>query len=142
MKILIAVDGSKNAMKAVECLIEHADWYREAPAIELVTVHLPVPKLPNLGKVVGRKAIERYYEEEGQANLQAAARRLTSAGLAFTRRVLVGPIAETLAKHAEAGKFDLVLVATRGHSAAVNALIGSTATKLLQVARTPVLLVR
>jgi nucleotide-binding universal stress UspA family protein len=48
MKILLAVDGSKSSLKAVDHLVEHASWFREAPAIELLTVHLPVPKLPNI----------------------------------------------------------------------------------------------
>ena len=29
MKILLAVDGSKPSLDAVDCLIEHADWYRD-----------------------------------------------------------------------------------------------------------------
>ena len=45
MKILLAVDGSKHSLKAVKTLIDHAGWYREKPAVELVNVHLPVPKL-------------------------------------------------------------------------------------------------
>ena len=57
MKILLAVDGSKNSLDAVQCLIEHADWYREPPQVELVTVHLPVPKLPGMGAAVGKKQI-------------------------------------------------------------------------------------
>ena len=49
MRILLAVDGSKNSLDAVQFLIDHVDWYRETPQLELVTVHLPVPKLPGMG---------------------------------------------------------------------------------------------
>ena len=31
MKILLAVDGSKHALAAVQSLIEHADWYQTSP---------------------------------------------------------------------------------------------------------------
>ena len=65
MRILIAADGSKYSLDAVNCLIEHADWYRERPVVELLTVHLPVPRLPRMGLVVGKNQIERYYREEG-----------------------------------------------------------------------------
>jgi hypothetical protein len=54
MKILLAVDGSKHSLKAVDALIAQASWYREAPQVELVTVHLPVPKLRGMGVVVGK----------------------------------------------------------------------------------------
>ena len=142
MKILLAVDGSKNSMDAVECLIEHADWYREAPKVELVTVHLPVPKLPNMGKVVGRKELERYYQEEGEGNLMRAAKRLKEAGVEFNPNVLVGPVAETISDFADKKKCDMILVGTRGMTATANALLGSTTTKLLHIAKVPVLLVR
>ena len=33
MKILLAVDGSKNSLDALDCLIEHAGWYREKPQV-------------------------------------------------------------------------------------------------------------
>ena len=39
MKILLAVDGSKYSLDAVDSLIEHAGWYREKPQVELLTVH-------------------------------------------------------------------------------------------------------
>jgi nucleotide-binding universal stress UspA family protein len=142
MKILLAVDGSKNAMDAVECLIAHAGWYREKPHVELVTVHLPVPPLPNLHKVVTRSQLQRYYDEEGQANLERAAARLKRAGLQFNRNVLVGPIAESIDRHAKVTGCDLILVGTRGMSAAANAMLGSVSNKLLQITKVPVLLVK
>ncbi len=40
MRICVAVDGSKPSLDAVNLLIDHADWYREKPTVELVTVHV------------------------------------------------------------------------------------------------------
>ena len=142
MKILLAVDGSENSLHAVEFMIRHAGWYRAAPQVELVTVHLPVPKLPNMGKVVGRRELQRYYEEEGRTNLARAAALLKAAGIDFTQRVLVGTIAESVARHAKDARCDLILIGTRGLTATAGALLGSTATKLLHIAHTPVLLVK
>ena len=142
MKILLAVDGSKNSLNAVDCLIEHADWYREKPGVELVTVHLPVPKLPRMGLVVGRKQIDRYYEEEGEARLASAKRRLAGAGIGFKENILVGDIAERIVSHAEKTRCDLIFIGTRGRSPAVSMLLGSTAHKVLNTAKIPVLLVR
>ena len=45
MKILVAVDGSKPALEAVDRLVAHADWYRKPPAVELITEHHPVSDL-------------------------------------------------------------------------------------------------
>jgi nucleotide-binding universal stress UspA family protein len=142
MRILLAVDGSKSSLDAVQCLVDHLDWYRELPRVELVTVHLPVPQLPGMGAAVGKTQIEKYYQEEGEARLAAARRKLDAAGVPYEARVLVGPVAETIVKHAEDKRCDLVYIGTRGHTALGKALLGSTATKVLHISDIPVLLVK
>lgn len=142
MKILLAVDGSKYSLDAVDSLIEHAGWYRERPQVELVTVHLPVPKLPRMSLVVGKNQIQRYYQEEGEACLAAAKKRLDAAGIAYKPNILVGPVAETLVQHAAKTRCDLIFIGTHGRTAAASMVIGSTAIKVLHISKTPVLLVR
>jgi nucleotide-binding universal stress UspA family protein len=142
MKVLVAVDGSRNSLDAVQCLIDHADWYRKKPEVELVTVHLPVPKLPRMGLVVGKSQVQRYYQEEGDARLAAARRKLNAAGIRHKATVLVGPVAETLVKRAKDTRCDLIYIGTRGLTGVGQALLGSTATKVLHISNTPVLLVR
>lgn len=142
MKILLAVDGSKYSLDAVDCLIEHADWYREKPEVELLTVHLPVPQLPRMGMVVSKKQIERYYEEEGQASLAQAQAKLGAAGIKYNARVLVGPIAESIVAHAKKSGCDLIYIGTHGRTATGKLLLGSVATKVMHLSTVPVLLVR
>jgi nucleotide-binding universal stress UspA family protein len=142
MKILVAVDGSKPSLKAVQLLIDHSDWYRSPPDVELVTVHLPVPKLPRMGIAVGKGQIERYYREEGEAMLAAAKKKLDGAGIRYQASVVVGPVAETIVKHAKDRRCDLIYIGTRGMSELGKALIGSTATKVLHISDVPVLLVK
>ena len=95
MKILIPVDGSKHALDAVKFVVDHPDWVGERPQIELLHVHPPVPKLSGLGSVIGKKQLQRYYEEEGAEALAASRELLDRAGLAYSARVLVGPPAAT-----------------------------------------------
>ena len=142
MRILVAVDGSKPSLDAVECLIRHADWYREKPEVELVTVHLPVPKLPRMGMAVGKGQIEKYYREEGEARLAAAKKRLERARIPCQARVLVGQVAESIVAHAREKRCELIYIGTRGMSEIGKALVGSTATKVLHISEVPVLLVK
>ena len=142
MKILIAVDGSKGSLDAVQCLIDHASWYRGKPEVFLVTVHLPVPKLPGMGAAVGKNQIRKYYEQEGQAQLAAAKRRLDAAGIPYEAQVLVGPVAESIVQHAKAKRCDLIYIGTRGRSEIGKAMLGSTATRVLHLSDVPVLLVK
>ena len=142
MRILIAVDGSRHALDAVRLLIDHIDWFREVPQVELVTVHLPVPAVSRLGVGVGKAQLARYYQEEGEERLATAKRALKGAKVAFEARVLVGPVAETLVRHARTSRCDLIYIGNRGAGAMARALIGSTASKVLQLADVPVLLVK
>ena len=142
MKILLACDGSKHSLDAVQLVIDHTDWYREPPQVELVTVHLPVPKLPGMGAAVGKGQIEKYYQEEGEKLLAAAKKKLDAAKVPYAAHVLVGPVAETLVKHAKQTRCDLMCIGTRGLSEVGKALLGSTATKVLHISDLPVLLVK
>ena len=138
MRILIAVDGSKPSLKAVQLLVDHADWYREPPQVELITVHLPVPKVARFNKA----QLDRYYADEGQAMLAPAKKKLDAAGIRYETHVLVGPVAEAIVKHAKDKRCDLIYIGTRGMSELGKALVGSTATKVLHISDVPVLLVK
>lgn len=142
MKILLAVDGSRPSLDAVGVLIEHAAQYRARPEIELVTVHLPVPKLPRMGMAVSKEQLAKYYEEEGEASLATAKKRLDAAGLAYKAQVLVGPIAESIVKHAKDSRCDLICIGSRGMSELGKALLGSTVTRVLHLATQPLLIVK
>lgn len=142
MRILLAVDGSKHSLDAVQFFIEHVEWYRDKPEVELITVHLPVPKLPGMGAAVGKGQIEKYYQDEGAKQLAGARRKLDAAGVRYEPRVLIGPVAETLVKHAKDKRCDLIYIGTRGYSELGKAIVGSTAAKVLHISDIPVLLVK
>jgi len=130
------VDGSAHSLDAVKCLVDHADWYREKPQVELVTVHRPVPKLPSMGAAVGKEQIERYYQEEGEQALAEAKKLLERAGLPYEPRILVGDPADVIIKHAKQSRADLICVGTP------TKWIGSTANKVMNLSEVPVLLVK
>src|SRR5881394_3260962 len=138
MKILLAVDGSKPSLAAVDLLIQHAGQYRTKPEVVLVTVHLPVPKM----RAVGKDQLAKYYAEEGQVNLAGAKKKLDAAGIAYKASVLVGPIAETIVKQASESKCDLICMGSRGLGELGKVLLGSVATKVLHLASQPLLIVK
>ena len=142
MKILLAVDGSKHSLKAVKCLIEQAGWYREKPGVELVNVRLPVPKIRGMGAVVSASQVRRYYDREGRAALSKARKLLDAAGIKYSAHILVGPVAETIIRQARLARCDLIMMGTRGMSAAASLLLGSCANKVVNVSPIPVLLVK
>ena len=142
MKILVAADGSKHSIDAVRFLTNHIGWIREPPQVDLLFVHPPMPKLSGLGAVIGKKQLERYYQEQGAEALAAARQLLDAAKMPYNAHVLVGPPAETIVAHAKKARCDLLLIGHRGMGAAASMVLGSIATKLLQLSPIPVLLVK
>ena len=142
MKILLAADGSKHSIDAVRFLTGHMGWAREQPQVDLLYVHPPMPKLSGLGAVIGKKQLEQYYQEQGVEALAAAKQLLDVAKMPYTAHILVGPPAETIVAHAKKARCDLLVIGHRGMSAAANMVMGSIASKLLQLSPIPVLLVK
>ncbi len=142
MQILLAVDGSKNSLDAVNSLIRHADWFKMPPTVHLTYVHLPVPKVGGFAGGPSKTALANYYREEGEQALAKARKLLDKAGIPHEDAILVGPIAETIVKHAGNEKCELICMGTRGLGGVANLVMGSVATKVLHNASIPVLLVK
>jgi nucleotide-binding universal stress UspA family protein len=135
---MLAVDGSENALKAVDRLISHAARLRKSPWIELVHVHRPLPDMVNMDRVIGHKEVMRYYEEEGDVCLQPAKQKLDKAGLRYHAKLLIGSVPETLVEHAKAEGCEMIFVGSRGRSPMANALLGSVAAKVIELSPIPV----
>ncbi len=140
MNILLAVDGSETSVRAAEKLVATLGWYKEPPSVDLLTVHLPVPKFGHLGTVITHEMIEHYYEDETAAAMTPVARVLDAAKVPYRRHVAIGQIAESIVAQAKALHSDLIFMGTRGRGA-IATMLGSTAVKVLHLAAVPVVLV-
>ena len=141
-RILIAVDGSSHSAKVAKAAIRQAATYKQPPELHLIYVHLPVPTLGGLIKPIGHEALQRYYREEGEDALRSAKRLFDGAKLACTMHIMVGPIAESLAREARKLKCDMIVMGTHGMGAVSGMLLGSVAAKTVHLARCPVVLIR
>lgn len=141
MKILLPVDGSECALRAVDQLISHSAWFRDLPEIHLLHVHAPIP----IGRVqahVGKETLHAYYLEESQASLLEAQQKLDAAGCAHTTHIHVGQPAEVIAKLAAEQGCDLIVMGTHGRGGIAGLVTGSVANRVLHLAGCPVLLVK
>jgi nucleotide-binding universal stress UspA family protein len=141
MKILIPVDGSDNALRAVRHVLDTRDWYKTPVAAHLLNVQLPVAS-GAVKMFISRDQLHDYYEEEGQAALKAARDLVRAAGLECHARIGVGDVAATVAGFAADEHCDLIVMGTRGMGALGNMVLGSVATKVIHLAPVPVQLVR
>lgn len=141
MKILLPVDGSDCALRAVDHLVAHSAWFREVPEIHLLNVHAPIP----IGRVqahIDKETLQAYYLEESQAQLSAAQARLDAAGRFHTTHIHVGQPAEVITKLAGELGCDLIVMGSHGRSGVAGLVMGSIANRVVHLATCPVLLVK
>jgi nucleotide-binding universal stress UspA family protein len=140
MKILVAADGSKYTRQAVKYLTEHLDMFGAGAEVHLLHVRPPIP--PRAAAALGRKVVQKYYDDETNKALVAARRALDKAGVRFREFHAVGEPGEVIARQAARGKYSLVIMGSHGHGSFANLMLGSAASKVLANCRVPALIVR
>jgi nucleotide-binding universal stress UspA family protein len=140
LKVLLPLDGSDASKRATEKLVDMLGWCKAPPQIDLLAVHLPVPKLPNMSAVVSDEMIQRYYDDECGHMLAPAEAVLDAAGVKYAVHTR-GPIAESIVEQATKSQSDMIYMGTRGMTALSNMVLGSVAMRVLHLARIPLVLV-
>lgn len=137
---LIPVDESEVAIKPVDWLIANREQWRELPEIHLLNVQASLPR--DIGRFINADQIREFHSETGMSELKTAQEKLVAAGITPQVHVLVGEAASTISNFAEQQHCTQILIGTRGHSGFTGTLLGSVATKLANLSKIPLLLVR
>lgn len=140
MKILLAVDGSAYTQKMLAYLTSHQEMLGTGHEYTIITVQPLLP--PRARAALGRDVVEQYYDEESTKILQPVQEFLNGRGVQVQSISKVGPIADTIIKEAQDGKFDLIAMGTRGHGALGRLVMGSVSSQVLAGCTIPVLLIR
>jgi nucleotide-binding universal stress UspA family protein len=136
-KILIANDGSAGAAKALMTAIALAKRLRAE--LHMVSVE-ELPCLPvSIDEVVEEKqeANRRFEEVIAAASAQAKAQRVK-----LQSHIVAGHAVPSIVEFIEQHGFDLLVIGYMGHSMLYNRLIGSTTDRLVEIAPSPVLVVK
>jgi nucleotide-binding universal stress UspA family protein len=127
-RLLVAVDGSKQANKALDHAVAIAKNFRA----RITLLHVEEAKLFGLKPEIVRKV--------GEEILLEAESRLE--GVSFDKSLKPGSPVEIILKMAWLGDFDLIVMGSRGLSSVKRFLLGSVSADVSMHARTSVLLVR
>lgn len=140
MKILLAIDGSPYTKKMLAYLTTHDELFTRNNDYTVFTVTPVLP--PRARAAVGKEIVDNYYAEEAEKVLAPVSKFLLRHGIDAKSSWKVGHAGESIAKLADSGRFDLLIMGSHGHGTLVNLVMGSVATQVLANSKVPVLLVR
>ncbi len=140
LKILVPVDGSDNALRAIDYVIALAARAKDV-AIHIVTVRDAMDS-PQLHRFWTQEQIHTFQQESGKALLDAARQRLDQAGLPYTSSIAIGDIPETIVREAADQQCTMIVMGTRGMGTIASLMLGSVATKVVHLAKIPVTLIK
>ncbi len=141
MRILLATDGSKNALRAVEFAIRLLTQSTEEGSVSLISVHDDTA-LRHAQRFVGKQAIEDYLRELSEQDLAEARQALDAAGLRHDMLIRRGNVAGEITAAGKEGGYDMIVMGSKGRSALGDLLVGSVAKRVAELSTVPVLLVR
>ncbi|MDH5534977.1 MAG: universal stress protein [Betaproteobacteria bacterium] len=138
LRVLLPVDGSENSDRAVKALIRQLPLFREVPEVHLMNVQHPFPGTVHRVQHLAEQA----HREEGLRALASARKLLEDAGVRYTQYIGVGDVAGLIARYVKDNNIKQIAMGTRGRSAIVGLLLGSTTQKVVHLTDVPVLLVK
>jgi len=140
MKILLAVDGSPHTQRLIDYLASHAEWGRADHAYTVMHCVPSVP--PGAASMLSAHDLKAYYDEQAENVFAPIRAVLQTKGLKAEYVAKVGHAGDVIARAAESGGFDLVMMGSHGHGALGKLVLGSVATRVMAQCQVPVLLVR
>jgi nucleotide-binding universal stress UspA family protein len=139
-RILVAVDGSAASVRAARLAARIAARFA-AELTLLHAVHLDVPA-PSGKYKAALAQLWKKHEEEGKRLMEGVAGRLRAHGAPIRTMLVRGSPAKKIAEAARSGRFDLVVVGSRGRGAVARRLLGGTTDRVVRLCERPVLIVR
>jgi len=141
MKLLVATDGSKASEGAIKYAARLFKSLSAKNHITLITVQ-DDSSLRLFKKHTPKGAVEDYLREGADINLAWAVRYLNKVKLPHDMAIRYGHPSEQIIKEAKAGKFDMIIMGTKGRSSWADTVLGSVAQRVAGNSKTPVVLVK
>jgi nucleotide-binding universal stress UspA family protein len=138
-RILVPTDFSSHAEAALRLAVLIGSPFRA----EITLLHVDEFPVSSLGALeVQGEEIARFRGKERQeieARLGVLRDALSDRPVTFRTQVREGRAYKVIVEESERQEFDLIVIATRGHTSLSTALIGSTAERVVRLSRQPVL---
>lgn len=138
-KTLIPVDGSENALRAVQYA---ADSVKRDPQQEFVLLNVQQPFPLRTHASLSQDEIRRITRDEAEKVLRPAGAIMEQAGARYSTQALNGDVDQVINRQVEEAGCNAVVMGTRGMGAAANLVLGSVASRVIPLVKVPVTLVK
>ncbi|MFS0562905.1 universal stress protein [Terribacillus sp. 179-K 1B1 HS] len=137
-KILLAVDGSENSIRATEEVIKICQESNHLVQLEVVNALQEVRN----SEIVLQQVKPDDVHRDGELRIQPNEEKLRNASIPYTRTIERGDAGKMIANKANNDAFDLVVIGTRGLNGFQKLVVGSVSTEVIKRANCPVLVVK
>lgn len=135
INILVAIDGSENALRALEYAVSAL---QPGGQLRVLYVQVPIPR----SRAVSQALIDEHYARQKAQAVNKAKAYLARAKIDAPIDVVLGDPAPTIVDYARKKKCRQIVIGNRGHSPIAGIFLGSVAMKVVQLADVPVTLVK
>ncbi len=137
-RILIAIDGSKASMKAIDYVVRRK---RKGERIEAYILNVQPSISPKAG-LITRGMIKEYLNQESEKVLRTPEIKPMKHYLKADTYVEIGDPATCIIAFADKTKCDEIVVGSRGLGSVKGVFLGSVANKVIQISTLPVVVVK
>jgi len=140
MNILVPVDGSAYTKRMLAYLAAHDEWLGDRHRYTLLHVAPAVPA--RAASVLDKEVLKSFYAEESDKVFKPIRAFFARQKISASYVAKVGAAADTIVDTARKGRFELLIMGSRGHGGLANLVLGSVTNKVMANIDTPVLVVR
>ena len=141
-RILVAIDGSPIAERALACAVEIGRRY----TAKLIILHVVLRRFyavtPSEAGVLATAVYVKELEAEGEEIIKKAEGYVKNAGVNYECKLVQGLPADEIVKVGRAENVDLIVIGSRGLSEVRAFLLGSVSDKVSHHAKCPTLIVK
>ncbi len=138
-KVLVPVDGSDNSLRALDAAL----LLSEKLGAEVTAIHImeEIPVLHIQSEKLLRKLIDDY-KKESQLILSKCSEIAAKKGLSLKTNLVQGNAGSTILDFCEKGKYDVIVMGSRGLGKFKELVLGSVSSKIVHHSSCPVMIIR
>ena len=142
IKILVPIDGSDHSETIIMQLQKTVATFKDPVEMHVLNVQPPLPYGNKISHAIGHESLDQFVLEQGEHALAKSLAVLDAAGASYQKHIVIGDAAEVILRVAAENGCTQIFMGTHGKGAIKGLLLGSVASKVLNLSTIPVTVVR